>query len=103
MRATGGGARVTQGAEGPGAVGQSLDSAVWSPGEEQGLGQTLQITSGLRQGRPLVVWYPVLGESGQEAGCPEWWPVEQVVRTRSLNGCTCVYVHPCMLGHFSRV
>lgn len=47
MRATGGGARVTQGAVGPGAVGQRLDSAVWSPGEEQGLGQTLQIISGL--------------------------------------------------------
>ena len=45
MRTTGGGARVTQGAVGPGAVGQRLDSAVWSPGEEQGLQLTLLVPS----------------------------------------------------------
>ena len=45
MCATGGGAGFTQGAEGPGAVGQRLDSAVWSPGEEQGLQLTLLVPS----------------------------------------------------------
>lgn len=71
MHATGGGGRVYFRGRDQGAVGQRLDSAVWSPGEEQGLQLTLLV--------------PSPGGLGQGAGCAEWWSVEQVVRTQALN------------------
>ena len=57
----------------------------------------------LGTGRLLVVWCPVLGELGQGAGCPEWWPAGQALQTGAPNGCLCMYGHSCMLSHFSHV